>query len=232
MPYVRWVATASLMALLGAPALAEDFRDLFNGKDLDGWVAEGGKDFVQDGKTRPVWSVKDGEILCTGKGFGFLRYDREEFADFIFHVEFRMAPKCNSGLGIRTRVFDPKSSRATRPSFYSYEIQLTDDAGKPASKHSSGSLYRYVAPKESAMKPATEWNSIDVECVGPHIKVTLNGKEIIDVDQSTVKELKDKPLKGYVCLQNHGGTIEFRNVRIREIQGASDQSKSKNSTSR
>jgi hypothetical protein len=225
MSCVRWVATASLMVLLGAPVQAEDFRDLFNGKDLEGWVAEGGKDFVQDGETRPVWSVKDGEILCTGKGFGFLRYDREEFADFVLHVEFRMAPKCNSGIGIRTRVFDPKSSRATRPSIYSYEIQLTDDAGKPVSKLSSGSLYRYVAPKESAMKPASEWNRIDVECVGPRIKATLNGREIVDIDQGTVAELKDKPLKGYVCLQNHGGTIAFRNVRIREIEGASAKTK-------
>ena len=135
-----------------------------------------------------------------------------------------MAPKCNSGLGFRTTVFDPKRSRATRPSFYSYEIQLTDDAGKPATKHSSGSLYRYVAPSESAMKPASEWNSIDVECKGPHIKATLNGKAILDVDQSTIDDLKSKPLKGYVCLQNHGGTIEFRHVRIRELKReSSDQ---------
>ncbi len=63
------------------------------------------------------------------------------------------------------------------------------------------------------MKPALEWNQIEVECVGSHIKATLNGKEIIDIDQATVDELKQKPLKGYVCLQNHGGTIEFRNVR-------------------
>ncbi|WP_406694005.1 DUF1080 domain-containing protein [Singulisphaera sp. Ch08] len=225
MSCVRWVVTASLFAWLGVPAVAEDFRDLFNGKDLDGWVAEGVKDFVKDGETRPVWSVKDGEILCTGQGFGFLRYDREQFADFVFEVEFRMAPKCNSGLGIRTRVFDPKSSRATRPSIYSYEIQLTDDAGQPASTHSSGSLYRYVAPKESAMKPALEWNRIIVECVGSEIKVTLNDKAIIDVDQNTIEALKKKPLKGYVCLQNHGGTIEFRNIRIREIKGTNNRSK-------
>ncbi|SIO24265.1 protein of unknown function [Singulisphaera sp. GP187] len=231
---VRWVVTASLLVLLGAPAalLAEEFQDLFNGKNLDGWVAEGVKDFDKDGESRPVWSVQNGEIVCTGKGFGFLRYDREEFADFVLQVEFRMAPKCNSGLGIRTRVFDPKSSKATRPSIYSYEIQLTDDAGLPASKHSSGSLYRYVAPKVSAMKPASEWNRIVVECVGSQIKATLNGQEIIDVDQSTLEALKQKPLKGYVCLQNHGGTIEFRNVRIRAIKGSDDHQQGKLSTLR
>ena len=71
---------------------------------------------MKDGRTLPVWSVKNGHLVCTGKGFGFLRYDRCMFADFVFYVEFRMALGCNSGLGIRTRSFDPAWSRATRSS--------------------------------------------------------------------------------------------------------------------
>lgn len=190
---------------------------LFNGKDLDGWIAEGVSTFEKDGKVYPVWSVKDGNLLCSGKGFGFLRYARREFSDFVFHVEFRMAARCNSGLGIRTGAFDPARSRATRPSFYSYEIQLLDDAGKPPSTHSTGSLYRYVAPSKNPMRPAGEWNSMDVECAGPRIRVTLNGERIIDVDQNSIPELRGKPRRGYVCLQNHGGRIEFRSVLVREI---------------
>jgi hypothetical protein len=213
----RCVLIAALLVGFAIPARGQEFKSLFNGKDLDGWVAEGAKEYTRDGERVPVWSVKDDMLVCTGKGFGFLRYDKEQFADFVWHVEFRMAPKCNSGLGIRTTVFDSKKSRATRPSFYSYEIQLTDDAGKPATTHSTGSLYRYVAPRESAIRPAREWNSIDIECRGPRVKVTLNGHEIIDVDQTTIDALKNKPLKGYVCLQNHGGTIEFRNIRIRDL---------------
>jgi hypothetical protein len=206
----------TLSALL-ALADAHDSLSLFNGKDLDGWVAEGVSTYEKEGKTVPVWTVKDGHLLCTGKGFGFLRYDRREFADFVFHVEFRMAPRSNSGIGIRTRPFDPARSRATRPSFYSYEIQLFDDAGKPPSTHSTGSLYRYVAPSKSAIKAAGEWNEIDIECVGPRIRVTLNGEGIIDIDQDNVPQLREKPRKGYVCLQNHGGTIEFRSLRVKEI---------------
>lgn len=217
----RYALIAALIVGFGIPARGEEFKSLFNGKDLGGWVAEGVKEYTRDGVVHPVWSVKDGTLLCTGKGFGFLRYDKEQFADFDWHVEFRMAPRCNSGLGVRTTVFDPKKSRATRPSFYCYEIQLTDDAGKPANVHSTGSLYRYVAPRQSAIKPAGEWNSIDIECRGPRIKVTLNGHEIIDVDQTTIDALKNKPLKGYVCLQNHGGTIEFRNIRIRDLGAGS-----------
>ena len=60
---------------------------------------------------------------------------------------------------------------------------------------------------------------MDVECVGPHIQITLNDKVVIDVDQSTIAAIKDKPLRGYVSLQHYGGEVGFRNVRIREIKG-------------
>src|SRR5262249_48883651 len=159
-------------------------------------------EFNKDGARGPVWTVKEGSILCTGQGFGFLRYNKREFADFTLRVEFCLTPKCNTGVGIRTRAFDSKQSRATRPSFYSYEIQLIDEPGKPPSKLSSGSLYRYVAPNTNAMKPAGEWNVLEATCIGPKIQVTLNDTKIVDVDQRTIDALKAKPLKGHVCLQN------------------------------
>ena len=190
-------STAVFALIVSAPAGELEDLVLFDGKSLDGWVAEGVSEFSKDGRTLPVWSVREGKLVCTGKGFGFLRYERRQFGDFVFHVEFRMAPGCNSGLGIRTRPFDPARSRATRPSFFGYEIQLFDDVGKPATTHSSGSLYRYVAPRKNAIRQAGEWNSIDVTCAGPRIKVTLNGELIIDLDQSTVPELRQKPLAGY-----------------------------------
>ncbi len=220
---MRWRWTAPLLGavLLIASAQADGTRELFNGKDLTGWVVEGIKEYKDpEGQVKPVWSVQEGLLVCNGRGFGFLRYAPQEFSDFAFHVEYRMARKCNSGIGIRTRAFDPKQSQATRPSYYSYEIQLLDDAGQPPTKHSSGSLYRYVAPKANPVKPVPEWNTIDIECVGPQIRVTLNGQQVVDVDQRTLEEIKNKPLKGFVCLQNHGGKIEFRHIRLQEIQAA------------
>lgn len=211
-----WIAVLA-MGLVGFGAEGETLA-LFDGKGLDGWVAEGASETVIDGAKAPVWVVEDGLLVCRGKGFGFLRYKEREFDDFTFRVEFRMAPKCNSGVGFRTRAFDPADSRGTRPSFYSYEIQLIDDAGKAPDAHGTGSLYRYVAPRENAMRPAGEWNTLEVTCEGPRIRIVLNGKTIQDVDQSRVDEIKDKPLHGYVCLQNHGGNIAFRAVEIRELK--------------
>ena len=197
------------------PKPADDgFVDLLNGKDLSGWVVEGVKEYKEGNESKPVWLVEDGKILCTGKGFGFLRYEKP-YADFIFRVEYSMTKGCNSGIGFRTVPFTGPA--ATRPSFASYEIQILDDAGKPPSKHGSGSLYRYLAPKTNPTKPAPEWNALEIECQGPRIRITLNGQVIHDIDQSTIPELKDKPLAGYFCLQNHGKRIYFRNIRVKQL---------------
>lgn len=216
-----------LIPLLTAFAYADDAeRSLYDGKSLSGWVVEGQKTYKDGDKEKPVWEAKDGMISCVTDrgGFGFLRYEKQKYSDFRLSLEYRFAkptdPKKrgNSGVGIRTVPFDAKKSTATRPSYAAYEIQLLDDADRPASKGSTASLYRYVAPSEQAAKASPDWNKIEIECVGPHIKVTLNGKKVIDADQSKIAELKDKPLEGYVCLQNHGSQVDFRNVKIREIK--------------
>lgn len=192
------------------------YHDLFNGRDLAGWSIEGPPGGITHPDGRPVWSVRDGEIFCDGRSWSFLRYDRAEFADFSLHVEFLMAADANSGVGLRCRAVDMARVQETRPSCWAYEIQLLEDAGNPPTAHSSGSLYRYVAPRENAMRPAGEWNVLDVTCRGPRIRVELNGREIQDFDQTTLPETRDKPLRGSVCLQNHGHPVRFRNVRIRD----------------
>jgi len=214
----RLITATLLAAFLAASARAEETRELFDGKDLDGWVVEQRPYRDKSGKSAPNWSVRDGLLTCEGKTFGFLRYDKQEFADFALHVECRLSPKSNTGIGIRTVPYDPRKDKETRPSYRSYEIQIQDDVGQPPNKYRTGSLYRYVAPKANPIQRDPAWNTVDVECIGPRIRVTINGQEVLDVDQSTIAEIKDKPLKGYVCLQSHTGKVEFRNVRIREIR--------------
>ena len=213
----HWMTTAVVTVFLTSFARADEARALFNGKDLDGWVVEQ-RPYKDKSDNRPNWIVRDGVLTCEGKTFGFLRYEKQEFGDFVLHVECRLAPKSNSGIGIRTVPYDPKRDKETRPSYHSYEIQVQDDEGKPPSIHSTGSLYRYVAPKANPIKRAPAWNTLDIECIGPRIRVTINGQEVLDADQSTIQEIKSKPLRGYICLQSHGGLVEFRDVRIREIK--------------
>src|SRR4051794_1129995 len=120
------LAPLALLLTVAPAAQADKFRDLFDGKSLDGWVVEGPA-ATKDG--RPMWSVEDGRIVCLGKAFGFLRHDRQEFGDFTLRVEYRFTPpsadnrRGNSGLGIRTGPFDPKRSWETRPSYAAFEVQ-------------------------------------------------------------------------------------------------------------
>jgi hypothetical protein len=215
---LRWAVTTLVAVFPMASVRAEEPQQIFNGKNLDGWVVEQRPFKDKSGKNTPNWSVQDGLLTCEGKTFGFLRYEKQPFADFALHVEVRLSPKSNTGIGIRTVPYDPKKDKETRPSYQAYEVQVQDDEGKPPDKHSTGSLYRYVAPTVNPIKRAPVWNTVDVECVGPRIRISINGHEVLDVDQTTVKEIKDKPLSGYVCLQSHTGKVEFRNVRIREIK--------------
>lgn len=214
---MRLVAFFAVIVLC-SPASGQEKIALFNGADLSGWVAEGASEYKDGDQIKKVWSVKDGRIFCDGKGFGFLRYDKRKFEDFLFHVEFRLQPKCNSGIGIRTVAFDPAKSIATRPSYACYEIQIVDDAGKPANAHSTASLYRYVAPSTNAHKMAGEWNIMEIRCVGPRITITFNDQKVIDVDQTTLEAIKNKPVEGFLCLQNHGGKIEFQNLWVQVLK--------------
>ncbi len=228
--FKRWrlcAATAAILLCGYAAARGDDkkvgddapWETIFSGNDLAGWIVEGSSQRKDGDKVSPIWTAADGEVRCAGGplSFGFLRYDRK-LCDFILQAEIRLEPKANSGIGIRTVPY--RGVRQTRPSFASYEIQLQDDGDKPTDEHSSGSLYRYVAPTESAMKPAGEWNTVEIECRGPRVMVKINGRQVQDVDQSKIAEIKDKPLCGYVCLQNHGSPCVFRNLKLKALSPA------------
>src|SRR5690349_6129760 len=94
-----------LMKPVPAAETADQFRPLFNGKDLTGW----------DGDPR-YWSVRDGAI--TGRSTAaqplktntFLIWKGGEISDFELHLKFRFPetgkPAANSGVQYRSRRMD------------------------------------------------------------------------------------------------------------------------------
>jgi hypothetical protein len=221
----RLLCSLACALVLCTPAAADDapppepnrdgFEEIFNGEDLSGWVVEGTEHIGEGDQRTPVWTASDGAIRCAGHGFGFLQYDRE-LTDFILTIEYRLEPRVNSGIGIRYHKYT--GERKSRPSFAGYEIQLLDDAGKEPTTSSTGSLYRYVAPKASAARRAGKWNRIVIECRGPRIRVTLNDVLLHDLDQRKFDEIADKPFRGHISLQNHGGKAAFRDIRLKLIE--------------
>src|SRR3982751_1916713 len=66
------------------------FRDLFNGRDLSGWIN------VNTDKS--TWSVRDGMIVCSGHPIGVMRSDRQ-YEIFVLHIEWmHMEAGGNSGV--------------------------------------------------------------------------------------------------------------------------------------
>jgi hypothetical protein len=55
-----------------------------------------------------------------------------------------------------------------------------------------------------------EWNTYDVICVDGTIKLSVNGKFVNGISQSTQK-------KGYICLESEGAEIHFRNLIITKL---------------
>jgi hypothetical protein len=207
---------ASLIVLLmSSLALAQSdggFAPLFNGKDLTGWHAK-----------RGGWYVEDG-ALAWRKGAGDI-WTAEQYGDFVLDLEYKVAKGTNSGVFIRTG--NPKDNVQT-----GIEIQVFDSYGQKPSKHSNGAFYDALAPTKTMDKPAGEWNHMVITANGPKLEVMLNGEKIIDANLDDWKEpgkspdgtpnkyknaLKDFPRSGYIGFQDHGGTVWFRNVRIKKL---------------
>jgi hypothetical protein len=103
-----------------------------------------------------------------------------------------------------------------------------------ADQHRTGSVYDlYAAPKDAA-RPANEWNQTRIVARGSHVEHWLNGKNVASYEvgspdwHAAIKASKfnsekypnfGKAPKGYLGIQgDHPGTLELRNIRIRELQ--------------
>ena len=205
------------VAVLSASLAAAEkgWKPLFNGKDLANWQR------VDEGYGG--WTVDDESISLTERG-GML-YTREEFDDFVLKAEYRLEEKVNSGIFLRTG--DPKDPVQT-----GIEMQVLDDLGRPLDKHSHGSVYDCQEPKKLMTKPTGEWNCVTITCQGSRIHIVLNGAEIIDVDLDRWTErnknpdgtpnkfsraFKDMPRKGLLGLQDHGGRMWYRNLKVKRL---------------
>lgn len=199
------MATISFVA---AADTEEGFSPLFNGKDLAGWVGD-----------TQGYLVEDGRMVC--KPGGNL-YTEKEYGDFVLRFEFKLSPGGNNGLAVRA----PIGGGA----YDGMELQILDNEAdeytslEPYQYH--GSVYGIAPAKRGFLKPAGEWNTQEVVADGRRISVTLNGEKIVDVDLD--EATKDGPMdhkdhrgldneKGHLGFLGHGTVVEFRNIRIKEL---------------
>jgi hypothetical protein len=166
---------------------------LFDGRDLAGWEAVPPAHLVD-------WIVKDGALTAL-PGAPDLISDKK-FFNFVLDAEYRIEPHSNSGIALRGR----------------YEVQITDDADRPASNRATGSILGRIAPTLNAERPAGEWQTLAARLVGREVTVILNGNRVINrqsIEGPTAIALDSNEAEpGPILLQGNRGTVEFRRMVI------------------
>ncbi len=194
----------------------EGFVSLFNGKDLTGWTVQSGL---------ATYSVQDGAIVgvCKPgtKTNTFLVYEKQ-YGNFILKLDFKAVVPGNSGIQFRSHLRDEGKFKR----LFGYQCEID-----PSAKCETGRIYdegrRGFQHKliwldrntPETLKPAQEtykagdWNSLEIQCVGPSIRTWLNGVQV-----SNIFDYYD--LSGLIGLQIHAGkqgSIAWRNIRIKDL---------------
>jgi hypothetical protein len=188
-----------------------DKKLMFNGRDLSGW--EGA-----NGEATACWRVEDGLLVCTGERGPWLR-SLEQYDDFNLRLDYKLKPGGNSGVFARVpRDGDHRGKEKNGGQPSGVEIQILDDEsdryGKLQPYQFCGSVYAIAPARQGSVRPAGEWNSMEINCLGTSYRVLINGTEVVSATAEQFPELREREQKGYLGLQNHSEHVWFRNIRI------------------
>ncbi len=177
------------------------FRQLFNGKDLTGWVTPEDKSLfvVEDGEIvgRTMGDLKKNEFLVTDKPYG----------DFVLKakVKFRNG---NSGIQFRSKRADDGAVSGPQADVADgYWGLLYEERGR-------GILERYPEEKANELVKKGDWNEFVITAKGQHVTIDLNGTRVIDREDP--KFDKD----GIIALQVHVGKameVRYKDIEIKEL---------------
>ena len=169
---------------------ADGWITLFNGTDMTNWSVLGDAN----------WRVEDGALTADqSTAASYLVSDRS-FGDFELELEFWVNTEANSGVFIRCS--DPAAVDETS----CYEVNIFDT--RPDQTYRTGSIMNVAEPAEFVYTGG-QWNRYLISAIGNRLKVVLNGRDMVDVEDSRLAA-------GPIALQYGSGTVRFRNVKIRE----------------
>jgi len=213
---------------------SEKWINLFNGKDLEGWVQRGGKaTYAVEGDSIVGTSTSNtpNTFLCTGR----------EYSNFILEYEFKVDPLLNSGVQIRSNsyptetelVWEGKTIKIPAERFHGYQVEIDPEVNKDRwwsagifdeSRRgwlfpgSLGGVAREFTDEGRSLFKQGDWNKIRIEAIDDSIKTFLNG-----VPRASIKD--SLTASGYIGLQVHsipdkekeGTQVRWRNLRIQEV---------------
>jgi hypothetical protein len=206
----RWM----LLAVFTAAALeaqnvkpaklgGQDWTQLFNGKDLTGWVTVG----------KEKWTVENGEITgqALTKEYGYLKTEKD-YKDFHLSLRFRCVGKGNSGVFFHVD-FKPGTPDVSRG--LQFEVDCT------IGQHTGG-IYGdgrgwvvWPSPENELVVNQDDWNEYTLKVEGNRYVSRLNGVTMIDFTDPNPKSFD-----GPIALQLHSGgegNMRFKDIWIRDL---------------
>ena len=158
----RYCAALHIAALfLAAAGVRGDDNVLTDKERADGWI------LLFDGTSTKGWMtiksqplpashVQDGSL--NPHPCNYMLIHEKTWGDFRLTLDFKISPKCNSGIFIRTFPLTPRTGKDV--GFNGIEVAVDDT--KTNGFHDTAAIYDLVMPSKNAMKPTGEWNHIEV----------------------------------------------------------------------
>ncbi len=207
---------------LSAQEAKQGWLLLFDGRTTQGWR-------TYQNKADDSWEVSNGELHCKMQG-PTSRADLvtlDQYSSFELELDWKIAKQANSGVLYHV-LESHEASYETGP-----EVQLIDDFGyadKLADWQKSGADYAMHPPMQLVSKPVGEYNHLRLLVNGAQVTQWLNGVKVVEFIAWTPEweklkasgKWKDYPdyglaKTGLIALQNHGGGIWFKNIKIRKL---------------
>lgn len=192
----------TLILLTSLTASAQKWRNLFDGKTLNGWhTLPGGS-----------WEVKEGAIVGLSEKsdmrHGLLITDKS-YKNFIVSVQYK-ANRGNSGLYFRAEEVGGWAG----VSGFQAEIDPGKDAGGLYETNGRAWVVQPAPEQVKTWYKPGDWNTMTVTAKGREVIVTVNGQETAHLNNDRGRT------EGRIALQLHGGMdmdVLFREIKIKEL---------------
>jgi hypothetical protein len=198
------------------------FVDLFNGRDLHGWVSV---------NTAPdTWTVRGGLLVCSGKPIGVMRTERM-YENFLLAVDWmHLEPGGNSGMFLWSSAVPGPNRLPNGIEIQMLELDYVNQAPAGAPPRSLAYVHGETwgvddvtaipdnpSPNRGRSQPLEhralgrgQWNSYLVAAIDGVIKLSVNGRFVNGLSGASQK-------KGYICVESEGAEIHFRRISIMEL---------------
>ena len=225
------VVYAQKINVLSAQEKKDGWKLIFNGADLKGWHAYGGK---QPGS---AWKIERGEIKLDvperagnkAKNGGDIVIDQAVKGDFEFKADWKVSKYANSGIFF----FVKEAPEFKNMHDTGLELQVTDNTiyeGAKENTHRAGDFFGVANARLREINPVGEWNQVHFILKKNKLTVSINGFIVQEHDVSSEdwkkrlagSGLKNAPVAkgvyaGLIGLQDWGSTVWYRNVKLRTL---------------